>query len=48
MRRELGLADDANPYYHYDLDWIVTVPNMDPFIQPFETLKENEKEVVIR
>jgi hypothetical protein len=47
-RRELGLADDANPYYHYDLDWIVTVPNMDPFIQPFETLKEDEKEVVIR
>ena len=24
-RRELGLAPDADPYYHYDLDWIVTV-----------------------
>jgi hypothetical protein len=47
-RRDLGLADDANPYYHYDLDWIVTVPNMDPFIQSFETLKEDEKEVVVR
>ena len=21
-RRDLGLALDANPYYHYDLDWI--------------------------
>ena len=39
-RKELGLPADANPYYHYDLDWIVTVPNMDPWIRPFETLKE--------
>ncbi len=47
-RQELGLAEDANPYYHYDLDWIVTVPNMDPFIRSFETLKENEEEVVVK
>ena len=25
-RQDLGLPDDANPYYYYDLDWIVTVP----------------------
>ncbi len=47
-RRELGLPADANPYYHYDLDWIVTMPNMDPWIRPFETLKEDAEEVVIR
>ncbi len=47
-RRELGLAEDANPYYHYDLDWIVTVPNMDPWIRPFETLKETAEEVVVK
>ncbi len=47
-RKDLGLADDASPYYHYDLDWIVTVPNMDPFIQRFETLKEDDQEVVVR
>lgn len=47
-RRDLGLPADANPYYHYDLDWIVTVPNMDPFIRPFETLKETPEEVVVR
>jgi len=47
-RKELGLRDDANPYYHYDLDWIVTVPNMDPWIRPFETLKETAEEVVVR
>jgi hypothetical protein len=47
-RKELGLAPDANPYYHYDLDWIVTVPNMDPWIRPFETLKETPEEVVVK
>ena len=47
-RQELGLPADANPYYHYDLDWIVTVPNMDPWIRPFETLSENAEEVVVK
>ena len=47
-RRELGLASDANPYYYYDLDWIVTVPNMDPWIRPFQTLRETAEEVVVR
>ena len=47
-RKDLGLSDDANPYYYYDLDWTVTVPNMDPFIQPFETLKENSSEVIVK
>ena len=47
-RKELGLPADANPYYHYDLDWIVTVPNMDPWIRPFETLKEDAEEVVVK
>ncbi len=47
-RRDLGLPADANPYYHYDLDWIVTVPNMDPWIRPFETLKEATEEVVVK
>ena len=47
-RAELGLPADANPYYHYDLDWIVTVPNMDPHIKNFETIREDEKEVVLK
>ncbi|MCX6906042.1 MAG: hypothetical protein NTW03_21695 [Verrucomicrobia bacterium] len=46
-RRELGLPADASPYYHYDLDWIVTVPNMDPWIRPFETIRETPEEVVV-
>jgi uroporphyrinogen decarboxylase len=47
-RRELNLPDDANPYYYYDLDWIVTTPNMDPKIQSFETIREDETEVVVK
>jgi len=47
-RKNLGLADDASPYYHYDMDWIVTVPNMDPFIRSFETLKEDDQEVIVK
>ena len=46
-RKELGLPDNANPYYHYDLDWVVTVPNMDPWIRPFKTLKETPEEVEV-
>ena len=47
-RRELGLPPDADPYYHYDLDWIVTVPNMDPWIRPFETVSETAAEVIVK
>ncbi len=47
-RQELGLPADANPYYHYDLDLITTVPNMDPWIRPFETLRETAEEVVVK
>ncbi len=47
-RDELGLPGDASPYYYYDLDWVVTVPNMDPWIRPFATLKETPDEVVVQ
>jgi hypothetical protein len=47
-REELGLAPDANPYFHYDLDWIVTVANFDPWIRPFETIHETTEEITVR
>jgi len=47
-RREFGLAADADIYRYYDLDWQVTIPNMDPRIRPFEILKRNDEEVVVR
>ena len=47
-RSELNLPPDATPHEYYDLDWIVTFPNMDPKIQSFETIKEDEIEVVVK
>ncbi len=47
-RKDLKLPDSAEPYSYYDLDWIVTTPNMDPTIRPFETIRENEIEVVVK
>lgn len=47
-RQELGLAADTDIYRYYDLDWVVTIPNMDPHIRPFEILSANDGEVVVR
>lgn len=47
-RSELNLAPDTDPYAYYDLDWVVTVSNMDPHIHPFEVIRENEHEAIIR
>ena len=47
-KKELDLPEDANPYYHYDLDWVVCNPNMDPHIRQFETILENDKEVQVK
>lgn len=47
-RQELGLPADADPYRYYDLDWIVTTPNMDPWIRPFEILRETADEVILK
>jgi uroporphyrinogen-III decarboxylase len=47
-RQELNLPQDASPYNHYDMDWIVTLPNMDPWIRPFQTLRETPEEVVVK
>jgi len=47
-REELGLAPDTDIYRYYDLDWMVTIPNMDPHIREFEILSESEHEVTVR
>jgi len=47
-RRELDLPEDANPYYYYDLDWIVTNPNLDPHIRDFEIVEEDGEQVVVK
>lgn len=47
-REELQLPADAEPHTYYDLDWMVTFPNMDPHIMDFEIIKEDEEEVLVK
>ncbi|MFC1607497.1 uroporphyrinogen decarboxylase family protein [Candidatus Latescibacterota bacterium] len=47
-KKDLGLPSDSDIYRYYDLDWIVTVPNMDPHIKDFEILEENDVQVIVR
>jgi uroporphyrinogen decarboxylase len=47
-REELGLPAEADIYRYYDLDWMASIPNMDPHIRQFEILEETESEVVVR
>jgi hypothetical protein len=39
---------DFDPYRHFDLDYVVINPNMDPRIQPFEILHQSDDEVVVK
>jgi uroporphyrinogen decarboxylase len=45
-RRRLG--DDFDPYRHFDLDYVVVTPNMDPRIRPFEILAQRGADVTVR
>lgn len=47
-REHFRLPPTADPYVHYDLDWVVTVPNMDPHVKQFEVLRETPEEIVVR
>jgi Txe/YoeB family toxin of toxin-antitoxin system len=40
-KKDLDLPENADPYKYYDLDMIVTTPNMDPHIKNFEVLRED-------
>ena len=46
-REELNIPEDVSIYDYYDLDWIVTVPNMDPHIKNFEFIKNTPEEVIV-
>jgi uroporphyrinogen decarboxylase len=47
-RRELGLPQGTDIYRYYDLDWISTVPNMDPHIRPFDVIEETADHIIVR
>ena len=39
---------DFDPHRHFDLDYVVVNPNMDPRIRPFEILLEEGEDVVVK
>ena len=41
-------GDDFDPYRHFDLDYVVVTPNMDPRIRAFEIIRQNAEEVVLK
>ncbi len=41
-------GDDFDPYLHFDLDYVVVNPNMDPRLQPFEVLEQVGDDIVVR
>ena len=47
-RAHFHLPPQTDIYHHYDLDWTVTVPNMDPHVKQFEVLRETPEEIVVR
>ena len=45
-RRKWG--DGFDPYRHFDLDYLVITPNMDPRIQPFEIVEQSGQDIVVK
>jgi len=39
---------DFDPYRHFDLDYLVVNPNMDPHIKSFEIVEENGDDIVVK
>ncbi|MCA9430576.1 MAG: hypothetical protein KC940_08725, partial [Candidatus Omnitrophica bacterium] len=41
-------GNDFDPYRHFDLDYVVINPNMDPRIQPFEVIEQTDQDIVVK
>ncbi len=41
-------GEGFDPYRHFDLDYVVITPNLDPKIRPFEVLRESGDDIVVK
>jgi len=41
-------GEDFDPYRHFDLDYVVITPNMDPRVEPFTILESDDHHVLVR
>src|ERR1700687_1520046 len=48
LRCKSKWGPDFDPYRHFDLDYVVTCPNMDPHIQPFKIVSQHEDDIVVK
>ncbi len=39
---------DFDPYRYFDLDYTIVMPNMDPRVQPFEIIREQDEDIVLK
>jgi hypothetical protein len=47
-RKELGLGESFNPYRHWDLDYVVINPNMDPHLTGLEVLENTPERKLVK
>ncbi|MCP4643324.1 MAG: hypothetical protein GY851_22950, partial [bacterium] len=43
VKREMDVGDDFDPYAHWDLDYTVANPNMDPHITGIQVIEETDE-----
>jgi uroporphyrinogen decarboxylase len=48
LRCKKKWGPDFDPYRHFDLDYIIFCPNMDPKIQPFEIVSQQGEDIVVK
>lgn len=47
-KKDLNLPKDTDIYRYFDLDWMVTMPNMDPHIKQFEIIEVESDHITVR
>jgi len=47
-KAQLKWGDDFDPYRHFDLDYVVITPNMDPHIRQFEIIFEAGEDIIVK
>ncbi|MFW6161295.1 MAG: uroporphyrinogen decarboxylase family protein [Planctomycetota bacterium] len=48
VKAEWGVGDDFDPYAHWDLDFIVLAPNMDPHITGIQVIEDTPERKVVK
>jgi hypothetical protein len=47
-KEELDVGEEFNPYLYWDLDILITIPNMDPHITGVQVLEQSEERTLVK